>query len=228
MQQRILLATLLASLSPALAAQEYKYEIGGMGGIASYMGDLNKNTPLKDIQPALGGIFRYNPNLRWAVKANLLWGKVSGSTKGLDDLLPDNAQLSFDRNLFELGGQMEFNFFPYSDKYAYKGAKRISPYALAGLGLTVAAGNGSTFASLNIPLGVGVKYKLRHRLNLGCELSVRKLFGDGLEGKAQLNNPYQISENSVWKNRDWYVFLLLSLTWDFGLRCGTCNNSNLP
>jgi hypothetical protein len=61
---------------------------------------------------------------------------------------------------------------------------------------------------------------LLNRLNIGAELSVRKLFGDGFDA---VNNPYDI-QSSVWKNKDWYVMLQVSVTWDFGLRCGPCNN----
>ena len=93
-----------------------------------------------------------------------------------------------------------------------------------GIGLTVAPGGGKTFASPNIPLGVGMKYKIKNRLNLGCEFSFRKLFGDGLEGKDMLDDPYGV-KGSALKNKDWYSFLLLSVTWDFGPRCRTCNNA---
>lgn len=199
-----------------------------MAGGTFYMGDVNKNTLFKGMNPALGAVFRYNPNFRWAVKGNLMWGQVSGSTDGLKNVFPDQAQGSFSRSLIELGGQMEFNFFPYSDKFAYVNAKRFTPYVFLGLGLTVAPGN-KTFAGPNIPLGVGVKYKIKNRINLGCEFSFRKLFGDGLDvtdgNNAFLDNPYQI-KGSFLKNKDWYSFLLLSVTWDFGPRNRPCNSIN--
>jgi hypothetical protein len=230
-QQITVLTILFISSLPDLWAQEYKYEIGGMAGGASYMGDVNKNSPFREINPAFGGVFRYNANLRWAVKADLMWGRVSGTTAGQENVFPQNAQASFSRNIFELGGQMEFNFFPYSDKFAYANAKRFTPYVLAGLGVTVAPGSGGhTFAGLNLPAGVGIKYKIKNRINLGCEVSVRKLFGDALDvtddSNTLLDNPYRIS-GSIWKNKDWYAFLLFSVTWDFGLRCAPCNNSSL-
>jgi hypothetical protein len=200
-----------------------------MTGGAFYMGDVNKDRPFKALNPAFGGVFRYNANLRWAMKANLMWGQVSGTTAGLDNVFPDNAQASFSRNLFELGGQMEFNFLPYSDKFAYLNAKRFTPYVLLGLGATLAPGSGRTFVGLNLPIGLGVKYKIKNRLNLGCELSVRKLFGDDFDvtddSNALLDKPYQISGSPL-KNNDWYAFMLLSLTWDFGLKCSPCNNSH--
>jgi hypothetical protein len=229
-QRTIALISLFIGSFPVLGAQEYKFEIGGMTGGTFYMGDLNKNTLFKEMHPAFGGVFRYNANFRWAFKANLMWGQASGSTSGLENVFPANAQASFSRNLFELGGQMEFNFFPYSDKYAYSNTRRFTPYVLLGLGATLAPGNRQTFAGLNLPLGVGGKYKIKNRINLGCEFSIRKLFADDFDvtddSNALLDNPYQIS-GSLLKNKDWYSFLLLSVTWDFGLRCNTCNNSSL-
>lgn len=223
---------ILSFSSLLLYAQEeeegYKFEIGGMVGGAYYMGDLNKNSFFKGLNPSLGAIFRYNPNLRWAVKTDLLWAKVSGSTDGLANVFPDNAQASFSRSLIEMGGQMEFNFFPYSDLYAYKNAKRYTPYIFLGLGMTVATG-GETFVSPNIPLGVGFKVKIKRRLNLGFEVSFRKLFSDKLdvtdESNGFLDDPYHM-ESSLLKNKDWYSLMMFSLTWDFGPRCRTCNNIN--
>ncbi|MDR1259107.1 MAG: DUF6089 family protein [Tannerellaceae bacterium] len=229
-QRIVVLVSLFAGSYPVLRAQEYKFETGGMAGGAFYMGDANKNTPFRGMNAAAGAVFRYNANFRWAVKANLMWGQVSGTTYGGDNVYPGNAQAAFRRDLFELGGQMEFNFFPYSDKFAYANAKRFTPYVLLGLGATVAPGSGRTFAGINLPVGIGVKYKIRNRINLGCEFSVRKLFADDFdttdESNAILNNPYQMNGSSF-KNKDWYSFLLLSVTWDFGPRCSQCNNSRL-
>ena len=66
--QRILVLLLWGSSFISLYAQDYKYEIGGMVGGAFYMGDVNKNAVFKGLNPALGAVFRYNPNFRWAVK----------------------------------------------------------------------------------------------------------------------------------------------------------------
>jgi len=221
----LIMVILLVVMLPILHAQEYKYEIGGMAGGAFYMGDANKTALFKDLNVAFGGVFRYNANFRWAFKGNLIWGKVSGSTDGLDNVFPDNAQVAFDRNIIDLGGQMEFNFFPYSDKYAYMSTRRLTPYIVFGLGITVATGEDRTFVGPNIPLGMGVKYKLKNRVNLGCEFTVRKLFGDNFEGNAVLDDPYKL--NSDWlKNNDWYSLLLFSVTWDFGPRTRPCNNKH--
>ena len=84
--QRILILILMAGSFTGLHAQEYKYEIGGMAGGAFYMGDANKNAFFKGMNPAVGAVFRYNANFRWAFKGNLMWGQVSGSTEGLENV----------------------------------------------------------------------------------------------------------------------------------------------
>ncbi len=227
--RRILFLFLFAGIFTAAQAQEYKYEIGAMPGAAFYMGDANKNGFFKDLNPAFGAVFRYNANFRWAFKANMTWAKVSGSTNGQLNVFPNHAEGSFSRNFVDMGGQMEFNFFPYSEKYAYANAKRFSPYIFAGLGMTVSPAGKYTFVGPNIPLGVGVKYKLRNRINLGFEFSFRKLFGDGFdvtkEENAFLDDPYHIG-GSFLKNKDWYSFMLFCVSWDFGPRNRVCNSIN--
>ena len=58
--RRWLTVLLLTVPIGALYAQEYRYEIGGMGGGAFYMGDANKNAVLKGLNPSIGMMFRYN------------------------------------------------------------------------------------------------------------------------------------------------------------------------
>ena len=226
--RRWFVALMLGNMLLCVNAQEYMYEFGGMAGGSFYMGDVNKTVLFKNLNPGAGVVFRYNANFRIAFKANLAWATVSGSTAGLDNVFPDNAQASFSRSLYELGGQFEYNFFPYSDQFAYLHTKRFTPYLLFGIGITVAPGSGSTFVSPNIPAGVGVKYKLKNRLNIGGEFTFRKLFGDGLDvtddSNRMLNDPYRIG-GSVFKNKDWYSLLMISVTWEFGKRCGPCNKA---
>lgn len=212
----------------ALQGQEYEYEVGVVGGTSFYMGDANKTKLFQNPNIAGGAVFRYNRNFRWAYKANLLVGGVSGNTGKSGNVFPNNEQYSFSRTFVELGGQVEFNFFHYSDKYGYLGTKRFSPYIFTGLGVTYGTGNKS-FIGMNLPLGIGLKYKWKERLNLGFEFSFRKLFGDAFDvtsnpGKGSLEDPYDI-ESSFLKNKDWYVLTMFSVTWDFGQRKKSCINS---
>lgn len=207
-------------------AQEYKYEIGGMAGTAFYMGDVNKSAIFKKPGPAFGGVFRYNKDFRWAFKGNIAMGSVSGNTDASGNVFPNNGSVEFKRTFYEIGGQIEYNFFNYSDLYPFLGTKKLSPYIFTGFGLTFASGN-NFFTSANIPLGVGVKYKWKSRLNLGFEFSMRKLFSDSFDTPDKYNmsleDPYNI-KSSFFKNKDWYGLAVISVTWDFGLRTRSCLN----
>lgn len=213
---------------PTASSQEYEYEIGGMVGTSFYMGDANKSSLFKNSHVSAGAVLRYNKNFRWAYKANLILGGVSGDTRKSGNAFPNGAHASFSRTFCEVGGQVEFNFFNYSDKYGYLGTKKFSPYIFTGLGVTYASGNDSFFG-LNLPLGIGLKYKLKDRLNLGFEFSFRKLFSDSFDvtnsgSGLDLDDPYNI-KSGFFKNKDWYVLTMFSLTWDFGVRKNSCVNS---
>ena len=209
------------------AQDNYKYEIGGMVGSSFYMGDANKTKLYKSSNLSAGIVFRYNVDLRWAVKSSFVVGKVSGDTRDSGNKFPLNQESTFDRMFYELGSQVEFNFFNYSDQFAYLGAKRISPYLFTGIGLTLGSGE-KKFFDANIPIGIGVKYKIRERLNLGFEFSFRRLFSDSFDVTKKgdhfnLDAPYDIKAG-IFKNTDWYSLTMITLTWDFGARICPCLN----
>jgi len=223
---KALVLMLVGFIGVTAVAQEYKYEIGGMAGLSMYMGDANQSDLLRGFNPAGGLVFRRNFNFRWALKTDLLVGSITGDTKNTDNVFPNQGEASFSRFFSRLGGQIEFNFLPYSDKFAYLNTSRIAPYLLTGLGVTVATGN-RTFGSVHLPLGFGVKYKIRNRINLGVEYAVHKLFSDSFDAPDKegfsLDNPYKIKSGSF-KNKDWYNTLMFSVTWDFGPNDRKCTN----
>lgn len=212
------LILLIGLLFPVkLLSQEYKYEVGGVAGTSFYLGDANK-TKLY-LYPGISGgvLFRYNINFHWALKTNLIVGQVFVDSKDSENIFPFNQEIDFSRNFTELGTQVEFNFLPYSDKYTYLGTKPYTPYVFTGIGVTQSYGEGK-FLDLNMPLGIGIKYKMKNRINVGIEFSMRKLFADNFD---TIDNPYGI-KSSMLKNKDWYSLTMIFLTWEFGTRADPC------
>lgn len=212
-------------LSASLHAQEYRYEIGGAAGTSFYMGDANRSKLFQNPGLAGGVLLRYNHSLHWAVKASILAGRVSGNTADSNNSFPFGASHSFSRTFAETGVQLEFNVLPYSDQYAYLQAKHYTPYLLVGVGLTAASGE-QRFLNASLPLGVGFKYKIKNRMNIGIEFSMRKLLGDDFDvtqnnSSPNLEHPYGI-RSSLLKNQDWYSITMIYLTWDFGLLQDPC------
>lgn len=214
---------------------EYKMDMGaGLGG-CFYLGDAN-STPFAGLSMMGGLMARRIFNPRMAVKANIAMGHVHGSTSGL--FIPTDAnsktpeggqptQVSFSRNVMDIGAQFELNFWGYGTGVGYKGNSPITPYILAGIGVTIGmGGKTSTCGGMNIPVGVGVKYKVRPRMNIGFEWSVRFTTTDRLDAThegTQLNDPYGV-KSAMFKNKDCYSFAQFFLTYDMFPKYRKCNN----
>ena len=206
---------------------EYKMELGAMAGGCFYMGDANYSMPLKNTGMAGGILARYNFNPRMVVKGDFAIGRIYGTTEGINNKFPDGQHTTFSRAVYELGGQFEYNFFAYGSGTGYKDSHRMTPYILVGAGLTYASRPADYIFALNIPLGVGVKYKLADRLNVGAEWSMRFATTDRLDvtskGGVILDDPYQIKGKGI-KNKDSYSLLIAYISYDLFPKYRKCNN----
>ena len=205
---------------------EYRYEVGAMVGGSSYYGDANYSSLLNNMS-LMGGIMgRYNINPRFAVKASLSAAGINGTTAGLDNKFP-GENVEFSRMVYDLGAQFECHFLAYGDGTGYKRTNRLAPYLFAGLGMTFAPKPASNVFTANLPVGVGLKYKIAPRLNLGCELSFRFTLSDKLDvtknTAPMLDDPYGIQSGWL-KNKDSYSFLSISVSYDLSPKYRECNN----
>ncbi len=216
---------------------EYQMELGVAAGTIFYLGDANK-VPFRHMSGMGGVVVRKIFNPRMVLKGDLAIGHLAGNTKGYYIPLDAESQtpeggvpvsFNFKRNVVDMGAQFEFNFWGYSMGEAYKGNRRFTPYAVAGAGLTlVTGGGGGTKVALNCPVGVGVKYKLKPRFNVGAEWTFRFTTTDALDVSKewkQLNMPYGIKSSGL-KNKDCYSFLMVFFTYDMLPKCKTCHNND--
>lgn len=196
---------------------EYKLEIGAGTGLLSYVGDYESNL-LKGMQPWVTLIAKYRPNPRTAVSMNVGTGKIKGSTNDVATWYPAGAY-EFEHQLTEADLRYEYNFWPYGTGREYRGAKRFTPFITAGLGATFYGGP-SKGATMNLPIGAGVKYKIGQRLNLTAEWAMRITLSDKLDGSK---DPYGIKSSGLFKNTDCYSVLQIGLSYDLWEKCKTCN-----
>ena len=203
------------------SVEEYKFDIGVGIGMSGYLGDANESNMFAHPGVAFNATFRYLINSRWAIRGMLTGVSLSGSTADMDNVLPEGKVYDFKSSVYDLGARAEFNFFNYGIGETYKRLTRISPYLSLGLGVAMASSGGDTSVAMSLPMGFGVKYKLRPRLNLGLEFSMTKVFGDKVDS-SELTDLYQI-KSSFLKNTDWYSSLMFTVTYEFGKRCVTCH-----
>lgn len=218
----IMLTTVAAQ---AQTAPEYRAEIGAGAGLMAYVGDFNSSLT-KNMQPMglLLGRYRFNPRMGLAL--NIGYGKLKGSSEELATWYPGiseegAATVEFNNSAVDVGLRFEYNFWPYGTGREYRGAKRLVPYIAVGLGATYVSGDGSNVFTANVPMGVGVKYKIADRLNLGLEWAMSFTLNDKLDGVA---DPYGIKSSGAFKNTDCYNVIRLSVTYDIMAKCKTCNN----
>lgn len=198
---RQLLATLIFCLPITLFAQNSIVQEGEFGiglGAGHYFGDLNTRARLNRPKPAASIFFRKNFGNYIAMRISGSFTQLGYSdVYNTHNEFMHRRNLSFNTNVWELGLQGDFNFYrfmpgepefrftPYVtfgvsafnyDPYAYLNGEK---YFLRQLGTE---GQGDTTypdrkpyssMALAIPFGVGVKYSINHRINLGFEVVYR-------------------------------------------------------
>lgn len=223
--RKLLLMLMVLLPAAQMSAQDdpqYRMEIGAGVGMVSYEGDFNGNV-LKNMQPMFSALWRYNFDPYKDLRLSATYGKLKGSSKDVDTYYPDYAteEYSFNRNLLDVSLVFEYNFWPYGTGRDYRGAKRLTPYIYGGIGATSASGGGSKSGfTANVPIGLGVKYKLNERMNLGLDWGIHFSLSDELDG---VKDPYQVKSSGMFKNTDCYSMLQLTLTYSFKAKCRTCN-----
>lgn len=194
----LLLAGSLLQASQIMAQYESYVHVGEFGvslGGAHYFGDLNTRARLNRPKLAAGVFFRKQFGNYIALRVAGHFAQLGYSDKyNSSNVYQQRRNLSFNTNIFELAVQGDFNFFkfipadPYHrftpyvtlgvgvfnyDPFAYLGGKK---YFLRPLGTE---GQGSSAyperkaynnMALCIPFGVGVKYALNERMNIGFEV----------------------------------------------------------
>lgn len=221
-----LLLAFLMLCAPSAEAQDevvYRLELGaGIGGGFS-LNDVNSKWYGKT-GLAADLIARFPLNPRMAIKTQLAYQTVKGSTDNASRFYPANPNVSgaerlsysVSGGLFDLSGMYELHFLPYGYERGYQGYRRIVPYIQMGVGLCYATeGN----LSLQLPFGVGIKYKIGPRLNLGLDWTMHLTLTDKIDG---LDAPLGIS-SSGFRNKDHYSQTLITLTYDLNPKCPTCN-----
>ena len=200
-------------------------EIGFIGGVSYYLGDLN-TTHFKNVLPCGGLVIRKNIDRRFSYKAELLYLNLAADDRNNStDTIAINRGLHFKSPVYELSGQIEFNFLPYETgnvlytwtPFVYTGISlfHFNPQAESKNGEWVdlqplgTEGQGSQFfgdrqkyslIQFAIPLGGGLKIAVNPSFNIILEYGIRKTFTDYLDDVSTFYQPTNSSGNSSQQN----------------------------
>lgn len=232
MLQRWLFSFLL--LFPAVltaGAQEadtYRLEAGVGAGAMTLLSDANSKL-FGSMQPMATAFLRLTPNPRHAFKIGISYGKTAGNIDGVDNFYPEQPvgttatsrkKHQWEGTIADFYALYELHFLPYGYQRSYLGLRRLVPYLHMGLGFAYSTA-GKAF-SPTIPLGIGVKYKLAPRWNLGMEWKMNFTLSDQLDN---LRAPLHISTTGF-KKKDHYGTAFVTLSYSLSPVCPTCNKDN--
>jgi hypothetical protein len=164
-------------------------------------------------------------NPRFSLKANLSSAGISGSTENAYGVMPGD-ELLFSRTLYDFGVQIEWGLCGYGME-GWNGNHRLAPYGLIGIGATFAPKPAQNDFAANFPVGLGLRYKLSERVNIGLEWTMRFSTSDRLDvthtDGTSLQDPFMIKGKGI-KNKDSYSFTMLYVTFDVFKRPCNCND----
>ncbi len=170
-------------------------EFGISAGAAHYFGEMNTRANINRPKPALGIFFRKQFSNYLALRVAAHYAQVGYSdVYNTKNEFQRRRNLSFNSNIWELALQGDFNFFkfvpgdpdhrftPYVtlgagifsyDPYAYNQGQKIflRPLGTEGQGYSDYPDRKpyGTMA-VSVPFGLGVKYNLNDRMNIGFEI----------------------------------------------------------
>jgi len=194
----------------ASTAQQFKpnTEVGLILGTSYYLGDLN-TTHFNQSSATAGLVIRKNIDKRFVYKAEVMYLNLKSDERQSSDTIALDRGLHFRSPIYELSGQIEFNFLPYQSgnplytwtPFVYTGISIFSfnPQAeningewvdLQELGTegqgTTTEFNGNTRSKYSliqfaIPIGGGLKIAVNENFNIVLEYGARKTFTDYLD-----------------------------------------------
>jgi hypothetical protein len=195
MRKILIFLLFLVFLAPSTHAQK-SGDLGLLGGVTYYVGDLNPAMPFRMSKPAFGLLYRQNFNSRISLRVHGLRGSVAGDD-AISQANPER-NLNFESKLTEAGLQLEINFFEY-----FIGSKvhPITPYIFGGPTVFFFKPFGNTpmgktelqplttegqskqynLYAFSGSFGLGVKYSLGKLIGVGAEWGMRKTTTDYLD-----------------------------------------------
>lgn len=227
----LLLLLTLAGIAAAQAQDDvdYRYEVGAQLGGSFYRGQLNHKF-YGQLGAAAGLVGRWNINPYMAVKAMLDYAQVKGSTGNVGEYFPpdqysgtattEKRNYELSDGVVDFSATYEYNFWPYGLHHGYQGRQRITPFLQIGIGASY--GKAGKAFTMQLPVGVGVKYKLKPRVNIGLDWLYHFTFTDKLDG---FDSPHGV-KSTGFANKDSYCTTMFYISYDFSPRCPQCNKND--
>lgn len=179
-------------------------ELGPTIGNMYYLGDLNPSKQFYKQNLGVGLMYRYNVNARLTYRFNLLAGSVEAYDSDSKNEILRNRNLSFQSNIQELSGGLEFHYYKYqlgNKKYRFTtymivqaaifhfnpttmhngDTIQLQPLGTEGQGTSYGKKRKYFRYQPSIPIGLGAKFCLGKFTNINLDVALRKTFTDYID-----------------------------------------------
>lgn len=192
-------------------------EMGFEIGAFNFSGDLSRNYNLKSHRPAASLYLRSNISNGVGLKYGISGGMLSGKNKLYDPGVNQSSDEYFNVYLLEAFGVFEFYFLDYK---SINSRVHWTPYLSLGLGVFTFLGDVTKNADYSkvqpaIPFGIGFKYQVSKKIDLGIEASARATFFDELDGVGDDDPPGQDYDLGNKYDFDAYFYIGFTLNYTF-------------
>jgi hypothetical protein len=227
-------------------------EIGGLGGLLSFNGDVNEGDVFSNTNAAFGGFFRYNIHPHFAVSLGFMKGTLEAKDRSSKQVNIRERNLSFKSDLMEFSLIPEFSILPFNPS---KSGQVFAPYIGIGVGLIVfnpmakyegewvelrelgTEGQGLegydkkyNLVQFAVPMLFGLKYSIGGRLNIALEVGYRFTTTDYLDDVSTIYPSKKIlvntSELAVALSNRTEEYTGISANHLVGTRRGNANNKD--
>lgn len=207
------------------AKAQDSFDIGVFAGGSFYIGDVNKKQFFYNTQSVVTGVLRYNITNRYAVRMNVGRATIAGSDLDFENQYQQTRTHSFDTELADFNAQFEFYYFDYSP---HDDSYNFTPYISAGLGAThYTTNNNLSGFAVNIPFGMGFRFRISKYLSAGAQWEFKKTFSDELDGinenTFREGSLFSQKQKNYFNDNDWVSYIGAFLTITIYKPTGQCN-----
>ncbi|GHT14146.1 hypothetical protein AGMMS4956_11460 [Bacteroidia bacterium] len=180
--------------------------VGAIAAAATYIGDFKTNAIPTQPGVMAGGIVRYTLGNYYALRVNMAGGNLRGNpNKYKGSLLSDDGRQTpdkLDQFFFDADLRVEVGFLPYD---VFNPSRfGITPYYMLGAGLFYYKNK----PTLQLPFGVGVKYRLQYRWTLSAEWTFAKTFADDVDNWKNAQ-----TQGKTFINKDWMSYVGITISY---------------
>lgn len=226
-------ALVFALATPAIAQRRQTFtEVGGAIGASQYNGDFsasNGSFPVSQLSSlvhndlGLSAFLQYHFHPHLSVKPMVSYYRLWARDKDAYDDTRKIRDGGFRADLFEASALLVYDFVGTYRSFRYR--PKFNFYVFAGLGAAYFRGTGSPGLDANqvrgivnnysgialvVPFGIGIKYRLTEKWNIGAEVGIRYTTSNSIDNYTA---PPDVQGSTVGGGRDWYAFEGITLSY---------------